>query len=87
MRSFKPSSSMIKEVRWVPNSRDDNRNGSLYVQFSNNNVYRYSNVSLSKFTWFSRAESAGSFFDAKIKGEFPSTRLPNGFPKKALASV
>lgn len=87
MRNFKPSSSMINEVRWVENSKLDNRNGTLYVEFSNGNVYRYSNVSLSKYTWFASAQSAGSFFDSKIKGEFPSTRLPNGFPRKALAAV
>ena len=82
MKIFTPNSSMIKDVRWVSDS-DNNNNGTMYVQFSNSNVYRYGNVSLSRFLAFQNADSAGTYFDKRIKNSYVSTRLPNGFPKAA----
>lgn len=85
MRNFKPTSTMISEVRWVDNPDSDT--GTMYVEFRGGDVYRYNNVSLSKFIWFRDSDSAGSFFDKKIKNQYPSTRLPNGFPKRAAVAA
>lgn len=66
---------MIAEVRYnTPEHK-------LYVQFHDGNVYRYENVSLSKYVWFRGADSAGKFFTSKIKPFYPATRVPTGFPR------
>lgn len=79
VKTFVPSSSdLIKEARWVKNSPTQ---GVLYVQFQNGEVYRYPKMSVSRMTYFMSAQSAGQYFNDKIKPNYSALRLPNGFPK------
>lgn len=76
IRSFKPTnSSIISEVRY----NDDN--SALYIAFHTGLVYRYADVSLSRYVHFRDAESAGSYFNNRIKPTYPAVNLPYGFPK------
>lgn len=45
-------------------------NNDLLVEFKNNTLYRYSNVSHQTFESFQSAESKGKFLNKEIKGKY-----------------
>ena len=62
------NSSNLSEAIYHPHSK------ILEVCFHSGHVYRYTGVPNSIFTELQRAESAGRFYNKKIKGKFSSMR-------------
>ena len=58
------SSSMIKDVTYDPDTSD------MFVTFSNNRKWKYSDVPEDTYDSFIRSGSVGNFFHSQIKNAF-----------------
>jgi len=50
-------------------------NGTLTVEFKSGSTYEYTGVSKETFQAFKEAPSAGRFFIANIKNQYPNTKI------------
>lgn len=67
--SFKDvTSSMIKKVAYD----DVSLEGSLYVIYANDSMYRFDDVEIERYQEMMEADSAGKYFNANIKGAYPT---------------
>ena len=60
-------SSTIKRIEWFEDQ-------TLRIEFKSGGAYRFLGVPKAVATDLAKAESAGKFFAAKIKGKFPSSK-------------
>lgn len=51
------------------------QNADLFITFNSGGTYRYDGVQESVFEEMLAAESVGKFFHARIKGQFPYSKL------------
>lgn len=61
------SSSFIAAIGWT--------NGTLQVELLNGRVYEYYGVHRAVYTAFLSAPSKGKYFNAYVKGRYPSKRI------------
>ena len=82
MKRFKPTnSSIIKEARLNTVTK------RMYVEFKDGDVYRYDDVSTSRFVFFRDSDSKGEYFAKKVKPNHVAARLPHGFPKSVAVKA
>ena len=69
MERHRVNSSNIDSIGYDENSK------VLEIEFKSGGVYQYANVSKEIFVALMEASSHGSFFHARIKDKFPTTKV------------
>lgn len=73
MKLIKVKSSHIKAIGWEEKFKYDSKKepkDTLRIQFNNDQIYDYLEVSKRTFNYFLEAKSKGAFFDHNIKNRY-----------------